>query len=203
MNQIIKNIKTRRSIRKFKIKPIPKKLILEIIEAGRYAPSSHNSQPWRFIAVTNKKRIKEFSDYLKSWFKRRMLLGKLLGFFHKKIKNEIEIAKKRSYTDKDLFLYNAPLVVVICAKPGRFHINDCSLAAQNMMLAAHSLSIGSCWIGFADMILKSPTGGKLRKMLGVPKGAEVVGTIVFGYPEIKGLSARPREKEANIVKWIK
>jgi nitroreductase len=70
------------------------------------------------------------------------------------------------------------------------------------MLAAHSLGLGSCWIGFADMVLRSPTGIGLRAMLGVPKGTEVVGTIAFGYPEsVPG--ARPREKEADIINWIK
>jgi nitroreductase len=202
MNSVIDNLKSRRSVRKFKPDNIPRNLVLKIIEAGRYAPSSHNSQPWRFIVVTNKKKTKQVSDYIKTWFKRRLILGKLIGIFNKRIKREIGIAEKRSLSDKDVFLYSAPLIVVICARPSRFHFNDCSCAAQNMMLAAHSLGIGSCWIGFADMVLRSPTGMGLRRFLEVPKGTEVVGTIAFGYPE-RVPGARLREKEADIVNWIK
>ena len=153
MNPIIKIIKERRSIRTYKDKKIPIYLIKEIIEAGRYAPSSHNSQPWRFVVVTDNRRIKELSDYIKNWFKERLKIGSLVGFFNRKIKNELEGAKKRLFREEDLFFYNAPLLVLICAKPGRFTAVDCACAAENMMLAARSLGIGSCWIGFADMVL--------------------------------------------------
>src|SRR3989338_9421776 len=124
MNQVINAINNRRSIRKYTGKKIPKKIVSLIIEAGRYAPSSHNSQPWRFIVISNKELIKSLSEYIKAWFKRRIILGSLIGFFNHKIKKEIEAAKKRAYTDEDYFFYNAPLLVLICAKPGRFALVD-------------------------------------------------------------------------------
>jgi nitroreductase len=200
MNQVIENIKHRRSIRKYQNKDISKDLLNEIIEAGRYAPSSHNSQPWRFIVISSKGQIKNLSDYIKDWFKKRLVLGRFAGFFNKKIRGEIESAKKRLFTNSDLFFYDAPLLVIVCAKPKRFSLQDCSLAAENMMLAARSLGIGSCWIGFADLVINK--NRNLMSRLGVPKGYRIMAHLIFGYPVSFPGKPYPRKEEANIVKWI-
>lgn len=199
MNPVIKNIKQRRSIRKYKNKKIPKRLIEEIIEAGRYAPSSHNSQPWRFIVITEKKKINELSEYIKNWFKKRLKLGYLVGFFNKKIKNELEAAKKR-LVKEDLFFYNTPLLILICAKPKRFVEVDCACAAQNMMLAARSLNIGSCWIGFADLVINK--NRKLMASLGIPEDHKIISHLIFGYPTKFPEKAMERKKEADVIRWI-
>jgi len=201
MNQVIENIKSRRSIRKYVDKGVPSDVIKEIIDAGRCAPSSHNSQPWRFIVIEDKKKIEELSDYIKNWFKKRLIFGKIAGLFYKKVKNEIESAKKRLFTEDDFFFYDAPLLILICSKAGRFSIQDCSLAAENMMLAGRSLGIGSCWIGFADMVVNK--NRKLMAELGIPKGYKIMAHLIFGYPVKFPESAFPRNKEANVIKWIK
>lgn len=201
MNQVIDNIKNRRSIRKFVDKKIPEETIKELAEAGRFAPSSHNSQPWRLIVVTDKKTIKECSEILKQWFKGLIRLGKLASFFSKKIKNEIESAKNRAFSEEDLFFYNAPLLIFICSKKGRFHVKDCACAAQNMMLAARSLGIGSCWIGFADLCLNRKKG--FLKKIEVPEGHEIMASLVFGYADKFPKNALPRKEGAGIVKWVK
>lgn len=199
MNPIIDNIKQRRSIRRYKNKKIPRKLIKEMIEAGRYAPSAHNSQPWRFIVIKDKEKIRELSKYIKDWFRRRVTLGFFIGFFNKRINEELESAKKR-LVEEDLFFYNAPLLILICAKPGRFSKENCACAAQNMMLAARSLGIGSCWIGFADMTINGSRG--LMRDLGVPEGHKVMAHLIFGYPLKFPEKAIERKKEADIIKWI-
>jgi len=200
MNTIISNIKQRRSIRKYKPDGISKDLIKEIIEAGKYAPSSHNSQPWRFIVITDKKKIKELSDQIKRWFRLRAQLGEIVGLFNKKIKDEIGAAKQRVITEQDLFFYDAPLLILICAKPGRFAKVDCACAAQNMMLAARSLDIGSCWVGFADMVVNKDR--RLMDDLGVPKDCKVMANLIFGYPIKFPDKAFERKKEADVIKWI-
>jgi len=200
MNQVIENIKHRRSIRKYESRKISKELIKEIIEAGRYAPSAHDSQPWRFVVIENKEQIKNLSNHIKDWFKKRLVLGKIAGIFNKKIKSEIESAKKRLFKEDDLFFYDAPLLVLVCAKPTRFSLQDCSLAAENMMLAARSLGIGSCWIGFADLVINKNKG--LMAKLGVPKGYKIMAHLIFGYPVKFPDKSYPRKEEANIIKWI-
>ncbi len=200
MNETLATIKNRRSIRKFKLKEVSKKDILEIIEAGRYAPSSHNSQPWRFVVVSNKKEVERLADSIKGWFRKIMVLGSFVGFFNKRIRGALKIVKKRAYSESDLFFYDAPLVILVCARRGTFFFKDCSCAAQNMMLAARSLGIGSCWIGFADIAFHESKS--LRKQVGVPKGTHVVATLIFGYPDKFPESALPRKDEADIVNYI-
>lgn len=198
MNKVLDNIRNRRSIRKYKDKAIPKAIIKQIIEAGRYAPSSHNSQPWRFIVITNKKLIRELSDMIKEWYKHLLKLAPLASF-NKSLKRLAEAGKQRVESDKDMFFYDAPLLVLICAEPKGFALVDCSCAAQNMMLAARSLGIGSCWIGFADRAFVSK---KLMDKAGVPKGLKVMASLVFGYP-LKFPGIVSRKEEADIVKWHK
>jgi len=198
MNKIIDNIKSRRSIRKYKDKAVSKAVIKQMIEAGIYAPSSHNSQPWRFVVITDRKLIKELSDTMKRFYKRLLVFSSLLGF-SKAFKKLAESAKKRIVSDDDLFFYNAPLLILICAEPKGFALVDCACAAQNMMLMARSLGIGSCWIGFADRVFASSK--KMRKKASIPKGHKVMASLVFGYP-IKFPKAYPRKEEADIVKWV-
>lgn len=197
MNPVLDNIKNRRSIRKYNDKAVSQKVIRQLIEAGRYAPSSHNSQPWRFVVVSDKKKVQELSSDIKKWYKRLLILRPILSFTG--LRKLIESVKKRVESDKDLLFYDAPLLVLICAKPSSFALVDSACAAQNMMLSARSLNIGSCWIGFADTAFKSK---RLREKAGVPDGLKVMASLVFGYP-LKFPDAYPRDKEAKVVKWVK
>jgi|TARA_B100001971_G_C18156153_1_gene518659 nitroreductase len=201
MDSVIGNIKKRRSIRKYTDKAISDDVVKKLIEAGRYAPSSHNSQPWRFVVVTNKKKINELSEHLKGWFKRRLRLGGVVSLFSRKMKKTLESIKARALSDKDLFFYDAPLLVLICGKGNSFTVKDCSCAAENMMLAARSMGIGSCWIGYADMVLNKDS--RLMDELGVPSNNDIIATLVFGHTLKFPENGLPRKEEADIVKWIK
>jgi len=199
MNQTIKTIKERRSIRQYQDKKIPENIIKEIIEAGRYAPSAHNAQPCRYIIIENKNTIKECSQYIRNWFKKKLIWKPIVSLFNKKILKTIESAEKRIFNDKDLFFYGAPLLVLICAKDNKWTDKDCSCAAQNMMLAARSLGIGSCWIGYADYVFNKSR--KMMKKLGVPKNMKVKAHIVFGYTD--RFPAPIPKDDSDIVGWVR
>ena len=188
---VILAIKNRRTIRKYIDKKVSKENIKKIIEAGTYAPSSHNSQPWNFVVIDNKKKIKELSEDMKLWYRRIIMLSNML-FFNKKIKKELEVAKKRAYADDDLFFYNAPVVVLVHAKVGRFTVNDCSCCAQNMLLAARSLGLGSCWIGLSDIAFNKSK--RLCNRWKIPKENKVIATLIFGYPVKFPKKALPRKE---------
>ena len=201
MNTVLEVIKNRRSIRKFQDKPIDAKLIKKIIGAGVFAPSSHNSQPWRVIVITNKNEIKECSGILKKWFRGLIKFGSFTALFNRKIRGEIESAKKRVESKDDLFFYNAPVLALIHSKKSKFHIKDCACAAQNMLLAARSIGIGSCWVGFADLALNKDK--RFLEKMEIPKGNEIVASLIFGYPVKFPKNALPRKEEALAVKRIK
>ena len=117
-NAVLEAIKTRRSIREYKPDMIPGEILDKIIEAGTYAATGMNRQSPVIIAVTNK----EVRDRLSK------LNAEIMG------------------TDSDPF-YGAPVVLIVLAdKSSANYIYDGSLVMGNLMLAAHSLGIGSCWI---------------------------------------------------------
>lgn len=182
MNETIKTIKERRAIRAYKDKPIEKEKIRQIVECGLAAPSARNLQPWKFIVVTNKQLIKE--------------MGKRIQ--NKLIDNpRYSFIKQRAKTKEDAIFYSAPLVIFILGnKKNHWSTTDCSLAAQNMMLAAHSLGIGSCPIGMAQFIKDEKD---LTKKLGFEDDYELVLSIVFGYADEK---PRLKERNKDVVKWI-
>jgi nitroreductase len=199
MNPTLNTIKNRRSIRKYIDKKISEKTIKELVEAAKLAPSSHNAQPWNFTIINNKKGVKELSDNIKAWFSNKIKLGKLIAWAVPPVKKQIDAVSNRILTDKDLIFYEAPLVVLIHATKGKLTLRDCSCAAQNMMLAARSLEIGSCWIGYSDMALNS--SNKIKESLNIPKENVVMASLVFGYPLKFPDNALPRKD--NSVEFVK
>lgn len=141
--------RTRRSIRRYRPDPVPAELLDRVLEAARWAPSAVNSQPWHFLVLTDPERRKELS-------RRARLLG-LVRWDH---------------------LARAPVVIAVIGdkRYNRFVTVDCALAGMNILLAAHSLGLGSCWVG-------GFTQRQVRGLLGVPPDREVVGLITLGYPD--------------------
>lgn len=170
MNEVIKNILTRRSIRKYKNDIIPQDIINQIIEAGTYAASGMNRQPAIIIAITNK----EMRDRLSN------LNAKIMG-----------------RPDKDPF-YGAPVVLVVLAdKNARTYLYDGSLVIGNMMLAAHSLNIGSCWIHRAKEEFETEEGKEILRDLGIEGDYEGIGHCILGYVDGEEPVPLPR-KENNV-----
>ena len=174
MNEVLKAIKERRSIRKFKSDMLPKEIIDKVIESGLYAASGKGQQSPIIISVTNK----ELRDKLSK------MNCKIRGWEE----------------DFDPF-YNAPVVLVVLApKDWATYIYDGSLLIGNMMLAAHSLNIGSCWIHRAKQEFESEEGKEILKSLGINGEYEGIGHCVLGY--IDGNYPSVPARKANRVYYI-
>ena len=154
MNEIIDAIKARRSTKSFKSDPVSKEIVDRVIEAGLYAASAQGKQVPIIVAVTNKKlrdRLSEMNRKVGGWDE---------GF--------------------DPF-YGAPVVLVVLAdKNWANRVYDGSLVIGNMMLAAHSLKIGSCWIHRAKEEFESDEGKAILKELGISGDFEGIGHCVLG-----------------------
>ena len=163
MNEVIKNIVERRSIKKYKNIPVEESLIDEIAMAGTYAPSGMNRQSPIILAITNQ----EVRDNIAS------INAKIMG------------------TDINPF-YGAPVVLVVLAdKNCPTHVYDGSLVMENMMLAAHSLGLGSCWIHRAKETFETEEGREILKNLGIEGEYEGIANCILGYPdEVKEASPR-------------
>ena len=173
MNETIKNILERRSIRRYKNDMVPKEIIEQIVEAGMYAPTGMNRQSPVILVITNK----EIRDRLSK------MNARIMG-------NE----------EIDPF-YGAPVVLVVLAnKNGVTPVYDGSLVMGNLMNAAYSLGIGSCWIHRAKEEFESDEGKELLKSLGIEGDYEGIGHCILGY--VEGDEPNPAPRKENYVYYI-
>lgn len=189
MSETIEIIKARRSVRSFQDKNIPEELMHKIIECACYAPSGMNRQPWRFVVVIDQEVREELRQ-------RSMLYASpYLEKMKDKIPERYEVIKQRFETLHDPIYYNAPIIIFVIGI-GEYTEISCALAAQNLMLAAKSLSLGTCWVAFGGLIDNDKNS---RKMLGLKDDEHIVAPIIVGYEE--GETPLPPRKKTNI-SWI-
>ena len=173
MSELLDVIKTRRSIRKYKPDMVPKEIIDKIVEAGTYAATGMGQQSPIILAVTNK----EMRDKLSKWN------ADIMG------------------TDTDPF-YGAPVVLVVLADKNRpTAVYDGSLVMANLMLEAHDLGIGSCWIHRAKEEFDSEFGKKILSDLGIAGDYEGIGHCALGYAASPVNEPAPRKE--NYVYYVK
>jgi nitroreductase len=188
-NAVLDNIYRRRSVRNFSDKEVSDEIIKELIRAGTYAPTAVNKQPWRFVVVKNKRLIDEYDDRAKKAF--------VAAYKDTKHPDLIGYVRNLSKPEVRLF-YGAPVLIIIFAAPDAMNEHDCALAAENMMLAAQSFGIGSCWIGLAAGLEYDK---EFLKEAGVPEGHKLVAPLIFGYPSKDNLKAPARNSDV-ILKWM-
>jgi nitroreductase len=189
MNEVIKAIKTRRSVRSYEAKTVPRGVLQAIIEAGNEAPSAMNSQPWRFVVVEDQGVKRKLLDAA-------LPQAKKITELVKDIDPERYASIKKRYAElPDPVYYSAPAIVFVIGN-GRYAAHSCPLACENMMLAAHALKLGSCWVGFGAMVTEDP---EVRAILDLKEDDSLYGPILLGYP--KSEPARPPKKEPE-VKWV-
>ena len=166
MNESIKNMIERRSVRGYKPDMIPKEDLDLILEAGTYAATGMGMQSPVIVAVTDKATRDQLSK----------MNADVMG------------------TDTDPF-YGAPVVLVVLADKNRpTYIYDGSLVMGNLMNAAASLGIGSCWIHRAKEEFESPEGKQILKDLGITGDYEGIGHCILGYADCEEPTAAPRKE---------
>jgi nitroreductase len=143
---VLETIRTRRSIRKYKKELVPEEMLKQVLEAGRWAPSANNSQPWNFIVLRDEKLRKKIAEVTK--------YGK--------------------------FLADAPLGIVVVVDPdvSTHPAEDGAIATQNMMLAAHALGLGTCWIGSYGSVHEE----RVKQMLKIPEKKRLLSIFALGFP---------------------
>lgn len=159
---VLDAIRDRRSVRKYSSRPIEEEKLELILEAGRLAPSSQNGQNWHFIVVQDKEKIEKLMEA----------------------------------ADSQPSVGEAPCALVVCGKKRRImdcgqptDTVDCSIALSYMILEAHALGLGTCWLGhfYAD---------KVKKALRIPEDVSVVAFTPLGYPaEVPDPRTRKEMKE--------
>jgi nitroreductase len=196
MNSVFESIYLRRSVRDYKPNDVPDDIIRELIRAGTYAPfvpDPTRQQPRRFVVIKNREMIDRLSERAKK------LWIDILTSSDSEIERPENIMKAMKMPEFNVF-YNAPVLILMFAKPHAHtsHDYDCAAAAENMLIAARSLGIGSCWIGYG-----MPLGSDQETLaeLDVPEGYRLKVPLIFGYPAKETQKVPPRDGEV-IFKWI-
>ncbi len=165
---ILKIMRTRRSIRAYQDKPVEDKKLQKVLEAGRLSPSAVNLQPWDFVVV-----------------------------------KDSAVKERLSQAYNRLWFFKAPIIIAVCATPSKawrrrdgeeFWKIDAAIATQNMVLAATSEGLGTCWIGAFDE-------GKAKEALSVPENVRVVAMTPLGYPSEKKGKVADRKPISEIVHY--
>jgi nitroreductase len=181
LNEVVETILGRRSVRSFTDKQVKKEDLDVILECARYAPSAMNSQNWHFTAIRD-----------------AGVIGKVNGWIVSEIKESgnpsLDGILERS---KGNVFRNAPCVVIVSTEKGdRFGVINASAATQNMLLAAYSLGIGSCWIGTVGILGTSKRADNYASELKLPKGYGPFFGVTLGYDASETQEAPPRTDSA-------
>lgn len=176
----------RRAVRQFTDRSLRPELVEELLEAAVQAPSALNQQPWAFGVFHGKKRLQHYSDEAKTH-----LVATLQPCWDVPLRCEV-------YEDPEYDVFHgAQTLIVIYAKPGAANAaEDCCLAAQNLLLAAHGLGLGACPIGHLRSWLNLP---ETKRLMDVPENFAAVFPLVVGYPA--GTTEAVTRNAPEIASW--
>ena len=196
MNEVMNTILHRRSIRRFDSRQIEESALQEILQAGLYAPSAGGRQDVIFV-VCQDREINE-------------RLGRI-----KRANSHPRMATATSYVSREQpsiaddpkltnAFYDAPTVITFFApKQFLFSVDDCAVAAENMMLAADALGIGSCYIGQGWPAFADPYGQEVLKNWRIPTDHYAVMQLVLGYPREGDRHPTPKPRKEDRVLYIR
>jgi nitroreductase len=161
---LLSHLQSRRSIRKYQARPVPDNLLEEVLEAARWAPSASNGQPWRFVVIRDPAMRRKIAP----------LAGiSIIRWAH---------------------VEGAPVLLALCGRAGSPLLQtDVALAGMQLMLQAHALGLGSCWIGAFD---REPTA----QLLQLPPEMHLVALLTLGFPA-EDPAPTPRKPLSELVHY--
>ena len=182
-NQVISG---RRAVREYTNQTVDEKSIRHLIDCAVMAPNAVNQQPWAFIVVRDQALLDKISEETKVHVKADNHETHHSGNVH------TNLADPASH-----IFYHAPVLILISAiEAGPWIVQDCALAAENLMLSAYDQGLGSCWIGFAQDFLNSTRG---RSLVQMPDGWVPVAPIIVGHPT---RFPAPTPRIEPVIRWI-
>jgi nitroreductase len=192
-NGALQAIYDRRAVRSYAPTELADSTIRSLLEAAVQAPTAMHREPWAFVVVQDRALLKRYSDRAKA-----VLLEQEAKQPPAVSPSDTHLAKLLADPGFNIF-YNAGTLIVICGKPlSAFATADCWLAAENLMLAAWSLHLGTCCIGFAVPVLNTP---EAKRELGIPADVVAVAPIIVGVP---GESTPPAPRRPpEILRWVR
>jgi len=184
-------LKSRRSVRAYKEKPVPREILAKIIDIARYAPSGHNAQPVEWLVIEDSKEVRRLGGLVVDGMRSAIEENPGLADFF-----PIDILVAAQQRGEDLIMRNAPHAILAHA-PGDAVTaqQDGLIALTYLELAAYSLGLGACWAGFLHFAATSYR--PMREALRLPQGHHCLGAMMIGYPKHK-FSRIPLRNEPKI-----
>ena len=209
-DELVRLMRSRRSCRNYSTKQVNRDLLEDLVKIGTTAPSGTNSQLWTFTILAKRPEVKILGEGISLFFKRLNRLAEkpwarffsklfgddALGRYYRQhyatVQEGIELWEKE---DRDALFHGATAAILVGAEPGASCPGeDALLASQNILLAAHSMGLGSCMIGFAVEAINRDK--KIKKLLSIPKEEKIYSVIALGYPAEKYQRPALRKKVA-------
>ncbi len=163
-------IKSRRSIRTFKKKPVSRETLEWMLDVARYAPSAHNAQPVKWIMISNAEKIQELTGVIVAWMDKHKLFP--------------GVVRAWNNGREDKILRHAPhLAIAYARKDGENPVEDCSIAMTYLELAGHAKGVGGCWAGFLMNAVKKTDN--INRALNIPEGDRIYGALMLGRSKFK------------------
>lgn len=206
-------LRERRSIRLFRDKPIPKDVLEQIVDAGRYGPTASNRQDVNYIVLSSKEKVNELRTLVEGFMAKtsRQLGNPLIGWLYSLKFGRPGLNIMRHYImafrflepkqDRNAYIflpYGAAVMVVHARSFDIMAHFNCAVALYNCSLMAHSLGLGSCFTGFLHA--GANMDKKIRSWLKIPGGHQCFGAMVLGYPDVKYRRLIERRKQQ--VQWV-
>ncbi len=189
--QIEQFLKSRRSIRACKDKPVEHEKLAKLIDIARYAPSGHNYQPVQWLVIEKREDVKHLAQITVDWLRE---LPKKDPTFAEMLQAEGLVMGWDFGID--VITHEAPHLIIAHAKKDSDPLGDCHVALAHLELAAHSMGIGACWAGFIQMAATYDPA--VAQALRFPEGNASFGAMMIGYPKYK-FSRIPTRNDAHII----
>jgi len=211
MGDILDVLTSRKSIRRYKPDPVPDEMIDKILEAARWAPTGENYQPWRFIVIRDPETKNRIGDLARLGSGSRMTTWYCLGEMQERF-TKIEDPVKRAEVLRFMysgevseFAKHAPLVIAVIGTLMEGSVDvpyDLSAAIENILLEAHSLGLGACWVH--GPVASTRDAKKFKEILKIPTGMgeyKVIAYIAIGWPKEQRKHPRPKLPLEDLVYW--
>ena len=203
---LVQLMASRRSCRNYTKQAVKRPLLEDLVKVGATAPSGTNSQKWTFTILPDRAAVDALGQRIAVFFKKLNQLAekrlickalKLIGkpalddYYRDYYQTVAEGLKEWALYGRDRLFHGAPAVIVVATQPGAScPLEDALLATQNILLAAHSMGLGTCLVGFAVEAMKNDAG--IQQFLKIPAEETVCSVIAIGYPDetYTGLTGR-------------
>jgi nitroreductase/Pyruvate/2-oxoacid:ferredoxin oxidoreductase delta subunit len=206
--QLVRLMASRRSCRNFKDRPVDRALLEDLVKIGATAPSGTNSQMWTFTILPTRESVTTLGDQVVLFFKRinelaetgwlrnllRLIGRSELADYHRDYHQSLkEALAEWENNGRDRLFHGATAAIVVGSRPeGSTLKEDALLATQNILLAAHSMGLGTCLIGFA--VIPMIKDIRIQRFLGMPDTEKVHAVIALGHPDERYLKVAGRKK---------